>query len=116
MMKSQGITNDKIVEMSESLVGLAGDMASFYNLDIATAFEKIRSGISGETEPLKQLGINMNVTNMEAYALSQGIERHGALCRSPNRHSCGTLILCNRRPTRRATLCVHRTATPISSA
>lgn len=75
MMKSQGITNDKIVEMSESLVGLAGDMASFYNLDIATAFEKIRSGISGETEPLKQLGINMNVTNMEAYALSQGIEK-----------------------------------------
>jgi len=48
-------------------------MASFYNLDLETAFEKIRSGISGETEPLKQLGINMSVANLEAYALSQGI-------------------------------------------
>ena len=55
------------------MVGLAGDMASFYNLDLETAFEKIRSGISGETEPLKQLGINMSVANLEAYALSQGI-------------------------------------------
>lgn len=43
------------------------------NLDLETAFEKIRSGISGETEPLKQLGINMSVANLEAYALSQGI-------------------------------------------
>lgn len=74
MLKSQGITNDKIVEMSEGLVGLAGDMASFYNLDIETAFTKIRSGISGEIEPLKQLGININVANMEAYALANGIE------------------------------------------
>ena len=37
------------------------------------AFSKLRSGISGETEPLKQLGINMSVANLEAYALSQGI-------------------------------------------
>lgn len=75
MLKSQGITNDSVVELSENLVGLAGDMASFYNLDIETAFEKIRSGISGETEPLKQLGINMSVANMEAYALAEGIEK-----------------------------------------
>lgn len=75
MLKSQGIANDSILEMSENLAGLAGDMASFYNIDVEQAFEKIRSGISGETEPLKQLGINMNVANMEAYALSQGIEK-----------------------------------------
>lgn len=75
MLKSQGITGDSVVQLSTDLVGLAGDMASFYNLDIETAFEKIRSGISGETEPLKQLGINMSVANMEAYALAEGIEK-----------------------------------------
>lgn len=75
MLKSQGITSDSVVQLSTDLVGLAGDMASFYNLDIETAFEKIRSGISGETEPLKQLGINMSVANMEAYALAEGIEK-----------------------------------------
>lgn len=73
MLKSSGLAGDAIVDMSKGMVGLAGDMASFYNLDLETAFEKIRSGISGETEPLKQLGINMSVANLEAYALSQGI-------------------------------------------
>lgn len=73
MLKSSGLAGDAIVGMSKDMVGLAGDMASFYNLDLETAFEKIRSGISGETEPLKQLGINMSVANLEAYALSQGI-------------------------------------------
>ena len=73
MLKSSGLAGDAIVDMSKDMVGLAGDMASFYNLDLETAFEKLRSGISGETEPLKQLGINMSVANLEAYALSQGI-------------------------------------------
>ena len=75
MMKSSGIAGNEIVNMSTSLAGLAADMASFYNLDFETAFEKIRSGISGETEPLKQLGINMSVANLEAFALAQGLEK-----------------------------------------
>lgn len=75
MLKSSGLAGDAIVDMSKDMVGLAGDMASFYNLDLETAFEKIRSGISGETEPLKQLGINMSVANLEAYVLSQGITK-----------------------------------------
>ena len=75
MMKSAGVSGDSIVSMSEDLAGLAADMASFYNLDFDTAFQKIRSGISGETEPLKQLGINMSVANLEAFALKQGLEK-----------------------------------------
>ncbi len=74
MLKSMGLADDAVREMSMDMVGLAGDIASFHNLDVKTAFEKIRSGISGETEPLKQLGINMSVANLEAYALAQGIE------------------------------------------
>lgn len=74
MLKSMGLTGDAVVNMSMDIVGLAGDMASFYNLDHQEAFDKIRSGIAGETEPLKQLGINMSVANLEAYALSQGIK------------------------------------------
>ena len=73
MLKSSGVTGDAMLDMSMSITELAGDMASFYNLDTDAAFEKIRSGISGETEPLKQLGINMSVANLEAYALSEGI-------------------------------------------
>lgn len=73
MLKSMGFTTSVAADMSMEMTGLAADMASFYNLDTDVAFEKIRSGISGETEPLKQLGINLSVANLEAYALSQGM-------------------------------------------
>lgn len=75
MLKSMGLTDDQILEMSTSMVGLSGDFASFYNLPAEEAFAKIRSGISGETEPLKQLGINMSVANLEAFALAEGINK-----------------------------------------
>lgn len=74
LLKSSGITGNNLLVMSENLSGLAGDFASFYNLAQDDAFDKIRAGISGETEPLKQLGINMSVANMEAFALSKGIK------------------------------------------
>ena len=75
MMKSSGLAGSEITSMSTDLAGLAADMASFYNLDFEEAFNKIRSGISGETEPLKQLGINMSVANLNAFALKQGLEK-----------------------------------------
>ena len=73
LMKSSNVAQDAAAEMSINLAGLAGDLASFYNLDTDEAFYKLRAAIAGETEPLKALGINMNIVNLEAYAMSQGI-------------------------------------------
>ncbi len=73
MLKSSGVAQKSAAEMSTTLAGLAGDLASFFNIDTDTAFYKLRSGISGEIEPLKQLGINLSVANLQSYALSQGI-------------------------------------------
>ena len=75
MLKSSGITGEAVKDMSIEMSKLTADMASFYNLDSDVAFSKIRAGISGQTEPLKQLGINMNIANLEAFALSQGIAK-----------------------------------------
>lgn len=75
MLKSMGVADDQVLQMSMDMAGLAADMASFYNLDHDTAFEKIRSGISGETEPLKALGINMSVANLNAFALEKGMNK-----------------------------------------
>lgn len=75
MLKSSGIARNTAAEMSTTLAGLAGDIASFYNIDTDEAFRKIRSGIAGEIEPLRQLGISMTVANLEAFALSQGITK-----------------------------------------
>ena len=75
MLKSSGVAQNAASDKSVALAGLAGDIASFYNIDTDTAFYKIRAGISGEIEPLKQLGINMSVANMSAYALANGITK-----------------------------------------
>ena len=75
MLKSMGMTTEQAAAMSMQITGLAGDMASFYNLSGDDAFGKLRAGISGETEPLKQLGINLSVANLEQYALAQGITK-----------------------------------------
>lgn len=75
MAKSAGLAGPEIVTMSTDLAGLAADMASFYNLDFDTAFQKIRSGISGQTMPLKELGINMSEAALNAFALQQGLTK-----------------------------------------
>lgn len=75
MLKSSGVAQDAAADMSVALSGLAGDLASFYNLDTDEAFYKLRSAIAGETEPMKALGVNMNIVNLEAFAMSQGINK-----------------------------------------
>jgi hypothetical protein len=75
MLKSSGITGEAVRDMALDLTALAADMASFYNLDNDVAFQKIMSGMSGMTQPLKELGINMNIANVEAFALSQGFNK-----------------------------------------
>lgn len=72
MYNSLGVNNAQGTEMALGLTSRAGDLASFYNIDSKDAFAKIRSAVSGETEPMKQLGVNMNVANLNAYALANG--------------------------------------------
>ena len=75
MLNSTGVAQDAAAEMSTTLAGLAGDLASFYNISTDEAFMKLRSAIAGETEPMRQLGINMTVAALQSYALSQGIDK-----------------------------------------
>jgi phage-related tail protein len=75
MLTAMGQTEEKAYEMSTSFSKLAYDMASFYNLDPSQAFDKLRAGISGEAEPLKQLGIVINETAIKNYALEKGLIR-----------------------------------------
>lgn len=75
MLKSSGVSEESSASMSKNLVQLTGDMSSFYNVSTSDMWEKLRSGISGETEPLKAIGINMSVANLQAYALAEGIKK-----------------------------------------
>lgn len=79
MFKSSGFNSSEMrqqaAEMSIALTGLAGDLASFYNIRTEDAFYKLRAAMAGEIEPMRQLGVNMNIANLEAYALANGINK-----------------------------------------
>lgn len=73
MATSMGLPTNAAANMSEKLVGLAGDLASFKNINIGEANTALTSIFTGETESLKKLGIVMTQTNLEAYALKEGL-------------------------------------------
>lgn len=68
MLQTAGIDENKTAEMAMNLAGLAGDLASFYNIGIEEAYQKIQSGLAGDSEPLKRFGINLGAETVEEYA------------------------------------------------
>lgn len=74
MGTSMGLTTQEAAKMSTSMVGLAGDLASFKNIKIEEATTALAAVFTGETESLKRLGIVMTEANLKQFALSQGIQ------------------------------------------
>lgn len=75
MSTALGLAKDQAADMALTVTGLTGDMASFYNVSQDVASTALASIWTGETESLKRFGIVMTQTNLEAYALSQGINK-----------------------------------------
>lgn len=78
MTSSMGLAEKQALTMSKGVTLLANDMASFYNLNTDEAFNKIRAGITGETEPLKALGILVDENTIKQVAYSEGIATTGS--------------------------------------
>ena len=72
MAKAFGFSEKQALDMGATLTGLAGDVASFYNLSQDEAYTKIKSVFTGETESLKDLGVVMTQTALDSYALANG--------------------------------------------
>lgn len=72
MAKAFGFSEQAAYEMSTTLTGLAGDIASFYNISQDEAYIKLKSVFTGETESLKDLGVVMTQTALDSYALANG--------------------------------------------
>jgi len=75
MATSMGLGVGEAAKLSTSLVGLAGDLSSFKNINIKEATTALNGIFTGETESLKRLGIVMTEANVKAYALSQGMTK-----------------------------------------
>lgn len=73
LFRSMQIGEGTSADMSTTLVKLAGDLASFNNVSPDEALEALRSGLVGETEPLRKFGVNLNEASIQAKAVQLGI-------------------------------------------
>jgi hypothetical protein len=75
LFTAMGIGQGTAAELSNDVVQLAGDLASFNNLDVQSALDALRSGLVGETEPLRRLGVNLSAARIEGEAFRLGLAR-----------------------------------------
>lgn len=75
MMKTAGFSGDELAKMTTDLSGLSGDIASFRNMDPAASFDKLKSVVTGSSEPVEEIGLDFRVASLEAYAMSKGITK-----------------------------------------
>ena len=75
MSTSMGLSTGEAADMSTALVGLAGDLASFKNINIDEVTTALSGVFTGETESLKRLGVVMTEVNLKQFAMSQGITK-----------------------------------------
>lgn len=73
LLTALGMTKDGAADMSVDMVKLASDLASFNNSDPTEVLEALRSGLTGEAEPMKRFGVALNEVAMKQAAMKAGL-------------------------------------------
>jgi hypothetical protein len=71
LFKPMGLVGPEAARQSEALTQLGADLASFYNTDVQQALDAIKSGLVGESEPLRQYGILLSETRVQHEAMAE---------------------------------------------
>jgi hypothetical protein len=78
-----GIARDEASELSGNFAKLAVDIGSFNNAPTAEVLQAIKSGLAGQSEPLRRFGVDVSENTLKQMALAQGIKLvNGRLDRS----------------------------------
>lgn len=76
LVQTFGIGEEASYKMSENLTELAYDLSAYYgDISVEEAMTKIKSGISGELEPMRALGVALDEATLRQTALNLGIEK-----------------------------------------
>lgn len=70
VFQGAGVAADASATLSEQMVRLAADLQSFHDVPVSETFAAIRSGATGEAEPLKRFGIVLRAVDVDARALA----------------------------------------------
>lgn len=66
-------TREEAARMSRTFTVLSQDLASFHNTSVEDALTALRSGLAGETEPLRRYGVLLDGAAVSAQALEMGL-------------------------------------------
>lgn len=73
---SFGIAGDRAATMSQQLTQLSYDLASFHDIkNVEDAFDKVKSGLAGEIEPLRAIGYDLSIARLQQEAYALGITK-----------------------------------------
>lgn len=75
LMQGSGIEQEKAMDLSSKAMQRAADVASIMGIDINSAMESIAGAAKGNFTMMDNLGVAMNATTIESYALSKGIKK-----------------------------------------
>jgi hypothetical protein len=73
MGMASGQTREQAAALGTEFVQMGLDIASFHNISNEEAFAKLRSGLAGEIEPLRTIGILLSEDAVQARALQMGL-------------------------------------------
>lgn len=74
MGTAMGISQRGMADMSTELTRLAGDMASFYNVEQKAVGDDLEAIFTGQTKPLRQYGLDLTEATLQEWAMKQGID------------------------------------------
>lgn len=61
----------------DNLTSRAADFASVYNIEVSEALQVFQSGLAGQSKPLQRFGINLLDSEVQAFAMANGIGEVG---------------------------------------
>ena len=73
LFQGSGVSQVKSLEMTEAAMQRAADVASVMGIDTTMAMESIAGAAKGNFTMMDNLGVAMNATTLEAYALEKGL-------------------------------------------
>lgn len=68
-------TREEAAKLSRTFSVLAQDLSSFFNVSPDEALQKLRSGLSGESEPLRDFGVFLDAATVSQEALRLGLAK-----------------------------------------
>ena len=74
LMQGSGLSIEESMDLSTQAMQRAADVASIMGIDVGMAMESVAGAAKGNFTMMDNLGVAMNATTIEAYALSKGID------------------------------------------